>query len=268
MAQRPPWTTDRPGFLPLAGKVVLITGSSRGIGRFMAHEMAKAGADIIIAARSETQPHEKLPGTIYTTADEVRAFGREALPMRADMTKDEDIEALIQASLQWKGRVDVLVNNAAILFPGRFHEVSFKRFDLTYRLVLRAPALLTHLLLPHMIERKSGTVINISSIGADMSGAGDIAYAMWKIAMRKMCEGLAVECKDDGVTAFSLSPVNSVITPGLTFWNPEESIPKEILEPPDLMGRAATFLCTDAGRAFSGQHFYSRTLLETHAKGF
>jgi citronellol/citronellal dehydrogenase len=252
----------------LAGKVALITGASRGIGRYIALELAKNGADIVVAARSETQPHEKLPGTIYSTADEVRAFGRKAFPVRADLTKDEDIEALAQTTLAEFGQVDFLVNNAAILFPGKYHELPFKRFDLTYRLVLRAPALLTHMLLPKMIERKTGTVINISSVAADMSGADDIAYAMWKIALRKMAEGLAVENKDDGITAFSLSPVNAVATPGYTFWNPPESIPPEILEPEDLMGRAAVFLCTDAAKPFSGQHFYSRPLLETHAKGF
>ena len=252
----------------LAGKVALITGASRGIGRYIALEMAKNGADIAIAARSEVQPHEKLPGTIYSTADEVRAFGRKALPIVADLTKDEDIEGMVKTAIAEFGQVDILVNNAAILFPGKFHETPFKRFDLTYRLVLRAPALATHLLLPHMIGRKQGTIINISSVAADMSGADDVAYAMWKIALRKMAEGIAEEDKDDGITAFSLSPVNAVATPGYTFWNPPESIPPEVLEPEDLMGRAAVFLCTAKAKPFSGNHFYSRPLLETHAQGF
>jgi NAD(P)-dependent dehydrogenase (short-subunit alcohol dehydrogenase family) len=268
MAMRAPWTGQRPSHQPLAGKVALVTGASRGIGEYIAVELAKTGADVIVAARSETQPHEKLPGTIYTTAEQVEQQGRRALPVRADLTSDDDIQALADTALKNFGRVDILVNNAAILFPGKFHELPFKRFDLTYRLVLRAPALLTHLLLPAMIERGAGTVINLSSISADQSGAGDVAYAMWKIALRKMAEGIAEENKDTGVTAFSLSPVEGVATPGLLFWNPIETIPPETLEPPDLIGRAAVFLCTDRAKPYSGRHFYTKDLLNGPARGF
>ncbi len=268
MAFRAPWTNPRPGHQPLAGKVALVTGASRGIGEYIAVEFAKTGADVVVAARSESQPHEKLPGTIYTTAQKVEREGRRALPVRADLTSDEDVQNLADVALKAFGRVDILVNNAAILFPGRLHDVPFKRFDLTYRLVLRAPALLTHLLLPQMIERQRGTVINLSSIAADLSGAGDVAYAMWKIALRKMAEGIAEENKDRGITAFSLSPVSGVATPGLLFWNPIETIPPEQLEPPDLIGRSAVFLCTERAKSLSGRHFYTRDLLRDHAHGF
>lgn len=268
MAARAPWTAIRPGHQPLSGKVALVTGASRGIGEYIAVEFAKTGADVIVAARSEEQPHEKLPGTIYTTAEKVEKEGRRALPVKADLSKDEDIENLVKVAMAEFGRVDILVNNAAILFPGRFHELPFRRFDLTYRIVLRAPALLTHLLLPQMIERGSGTVINISSIAADMTGADDVAYAMWKLALRKMAEGIAEENKDAGITAFSLSPVSGVATPGLLFWNPLETIPPEQLEPTDWMGRCAVFLCSERAKRYSGQHFYTKDLLQGPAKGF
>src|SRR5687767_6568019 len=114
----------------LDGQVALVTGASRGVGYYMALELAKAGADIVVAARTEEVRDPKLPGTIYSAAEEIRGLGRQALPVKVDVSKDEEIEAAVQQTLAEFGRIDVLVNNAGIMFPGNLVDVPIRRWDL------------------------------------------------------------------------------------------------------------------------------------------
>jgi citronellol/citronellal dehydrogenase len=103
--------------MTLAGKVAIVTGSSRGIGKDIALAFATEGADIVVAARSESQPDPRLPGTIHETAQEVEALGRRALAVKTDVTDEEQIAAMVQRTLDTFGRIDILLNNAAILVP-------------------------------------------------------------------------------------------------------------------------------------------------------
>ncbi len=123
--------------MALNGKVAVIVGGSRGIGRDVAVALAEAGADIVVAARSESVPDPRLPGTIYTVAEEVRNLGRRALPVRADVTKDEDLEALFQAAMAEFGRIDIVFNNAAALVPGSIKTMQQRHIDLMWRVNLR-----------------------------------------------------------------------------------------------------------------------------------
>jgi citronellol/citronellal dehydrogenase len=250
----------------LDGKVAVITGASRGIGRFMALEFAKEGADVVVAARSEVQPHEKLPGTIYTTADEVRALGRRALPVKLDLSDDDDIEHAVEATIAEFGRVDILVNNAGILFPGRLVDMVMKRIDLTWRVNVRGALLLTKLFLPHMIRAKSGTVIFISSSSADELAPGDMSYALSKAALRTLAEGWAKEVADDNIAMFSLSPRAWVVTPGVTFWNDPADLPQDQIEPDEWMGWAGIWLASDAAKQYTGRHFFSDEVVKEHAR--
>lgn len=249
----------------LDGKVAVITGASRGIGRFMAHEFAKEGADIVIAARSEEQPHEKLPGTIYATADEVKALGRRALAVKCDLSSDDDIENVANQALAEFGKVDILVNNAGILFPGKLVDMVMKRIDLTWRVNVRGALLLTKLLLPSMLKAKDGTVIFISSSSADTLDPGDISYALSKDALRTLATGWSKETIDDNVRMFSLSPRAWVVTPGVTFWNDPKDLPADQIEPDEWMGWAGIWLASDAAKAYHGQHFFSDDVVKQHA---
>jgi len=249
----------------LDGKVAVITGASRGIGRFMAHEFAKEGADIVVAARSEEQPHEKLPGTIYATADEVKALGRRALPVKCDLSSDDDIENLANAALAEFGKVDILVNNAGILFPGKLVDMVMKRIDLTWRVNVRGALLLTKLLVPSMLQAKEGTVVFISSSSADALEPGDISYALSKDALRTLAEGWSKETIDDNVRMFSLSPRAWVVTPGVTFWNDPKDLPADQIEPDEWMGWAGIWLASDAAKEYNGQHFFSDDIVKRHA---
>jgi citronellol/citronellal dehydrogenase len=248
---------------PLSGQVALVTGSSRGIGRFIADELAAAGADVVIAARTEVESDPKLPGTIYSAAEEVAsASGVRTLAVRMDMTDDAQVQAGIERAITELGRLDILVNNAGIMAPAPFLQTPVKRWDLIWRVNVRGAIVAIQAALPHMLERGSGTIINISSRGADMPGAGNNSYSVSKLALRKIAEGLAEEHKESGVRFFSLSPDKLVLSPGATYHRLATDYPPEMIEPNGHMGRACVWLASDPRAAErNGGHFYSSVLL-------
>ena len=248
--------------MTLKDKVAIITGSSRGLGRFMAIEMAKEGCHIVVAARTEEEADPKLPGTIYATTEELRSLGVRALPVRTDVTDEESVRAMVEAALGEFGRIDVLINNAGIMFPGPLVDLPLRRWDLVVRVNLRGAVICCQAVLPHMIARKDGVIINISSIVADQPAGGNTSYSVTKQALRKLSQGLAEEVKDDNIRVFALSPEGLVITPGTMYHRLAEQVPSgPFVEPPEAMGRAAIFLCGDEAKALTGRHFYSRALL-------
>ncbi|MCS7066375.1 MAG: SDR family NAD(P)-dependent oxidoreductase, partial [Fimbriimonadales bacterium] len=113
----------------LEGRVAIITGASRGIGRAIALRLAREGVRVVIAAKT-AEPDPRLPGTIYTVAEEVRALGGEALPIRVDVRDETAIQQMVEQALQRWGRIDILVNNAGALWWKPLLETPAKRFDL------------------------------------------------------------------------------------------------------------------------------------------
>jgi citronellol/citronellal dehydrogenase len=248
--------------MQLKDNVAIITGASRGVGRFMALEMAKEGCHIVVAARTEREQDPKLPGTIHSTVDEITALGVRALAVRTDVTDEESVRAMVDTALGAFGKVDVLINNAGIMFPGRLWEIPLKRWDLVMRVNVRGAVACCQAVLPHMIERRDGVVINISSIAADQTGAANVSYTVTKHALRELSQGLAEEVKEYGIRVFALSPEGLVITPGTMYHRLPEQVPSgPFVEAPEAMGKAAIYLCGDEAKSLSGQHFYSRALL-------
>jgi len=248
--------------MELEGKVAIVTGSSRGVGKNIALELAKAGADLLVAARTEQVKDPRLPGTILETAEEIRSLGRRALPVRTDVTDEESIQAMVRCALDEFGRIDILVNNAGIMAPGPLAEVPLKRWDLVMRVNVRGPVACCRAVWPHMVKRREGVIINISSVVADQTGGGNISYSVTKQALRKFSEGLAQEGKPHDIRVFALSPEGLVITPGTMYHRLPDEVPAgPLVEDPEVMGQAAVFLCSDAAREMTGRHFYSRALL-------
>ena len=251
--------------MKLKDQVAIITGSSRGVGKFIATELAKEGCNIVVAARSEQESDPKLPGTIYSTAEELRSLGVRALPVRTDVTDEESIRAMVQQTIDEFGRIDLLVNNAGVMGPGRIWELPIKRWDLVMRVNVRGAVLCCQAVLPHMIERRQGVIINISSIAADQKGAWNTSYSVTKQALRKLSEGLADETREFNIRVFALSPEGLVITPGTLYHRLDEEVPAgPFIEAPEAMGQAVICLMGDEAKALSGQHFYSRALLREH----
>jgi len=193
----------------LQGRVAIVTGASRGIGRAIAQGLAKAGCSVVIAAKSTTES-EKLPGSIHTVAAEVEALGGQALPVQVDVRDEEQIEAMAARARERFGRIDILVNNAGALWWRPLTETPAKRFDLVMGVNARAAFLCCRAVLPSMIERLWGHIINMSPPLDLTMVPGRIAYSISKLGMTLLTHGLAEEVRPHNVAVNSLWPVTII----------------------------------------------------------
>jgi citronellol/citronellal dehydrogenase len=193
----------------LEGRVAIITGSSRGIGRAIAIALAKRGCDIVVAAKTE-KPDPRLPGTIYETAREVEATGRRALAVPCDVRDDEKIDALVKETLDRFGRIDILINNAGALWWKPVLETPAKRFDLVMDVNARATFLLARACLPAMIAAKWGHIVNMSPPIDLRPVPGRVAYFMSKYGMTLVAHGLAEEMREHNIAVNALWPVTMI----------------------------------------------------------
>ncbi|MFZ5817074.1 MAG: SDR family oxidoreductase [Bacillota bacterium] len=195
----------------LEGRVALITGASRGIGRALAIRLAQEGADVVVAAKSE-QSTEKLPGSIYETADEVRALGRRALPVKVDVRVEEEIAAMVEQAVAEFGRIDILINNAGALWWKPVLETPGKRFDLLMGVNVRASYLCAYYVLPHMVRQKWGHIITMAPPISTTANPGMVAYMIAKMGMARLAIGIAEEHRQDNIASNSLWPVTPIET--------------------------------------------------------
>src|SRR5579871_3681223 len=190
----------------LQGRVALVTGASRGIGRALALGLAKAGCHIVIAAKSTTST-DKLPGSIFSVAQEVEALGVHALPVQVDVRDEQHIENLTARTLERFGRIDLLINNAGALFWNNLSETPAKRFDLVMAVNVRAAFLCCRAVLSAMIQRRWGHIINMSPPLDFSMVPGRIAYAISKLGMTMLTFGLAEEVRQHHIAVNALWPV-------------------------------------------------------------
>jgi NAD(P)-dependent dehydrogenase (short-subunit alcohol dehydrogenase family) len=201
----------------LRGKVAVVTGASRGIGKRIALTLARSGADIVLSARTAEPGQSKLPGTINETADEIRALGVKALPVRADLTNRDDVRHLYETALGHFGRIDVLVNNAAYIGRGMFEsflDTPLDSWDKHLGVDLIATIISIQMTLPQMMERKSGAIINVTSaiaVGDDdprpagQGGVGSV-YPTVKSALNRLCMALGKETRAYNIPVVALDP--------------------------------------------------------------
>ncbi|MCH8919735.1 MAG: SDR family NAD(P)-dependent oxidoreductase [Chloroflexi bacterium] len=205
---------------PLSGQVAVVTGASRGIGRAIAIEFARAGADVVVSARSSEKAPSKMPGTIEETAREVEAAGGRAIAVPTDVTDESQVQAMAQRTLDEFGRVDILVNNAGVSFPAPFSKTPLKRWDLVMNVNLRGPVMCTQAFLPRMLEQGSGRIINISSYLAEVLMPGMMSYSVSKIALEKLTQALAAELQPKKIAVNALRIEVNIATEGWQFLNP------------------------------------------------
>lgn len=201
----------------LEGKVAVITGASRGIGKVIALALAKEGADIVVAAKS-TEATEKLPGTIYETAHEVEALGRRALAIKTDVRDEDAIQQLAETTRKELGRIDILVNNAGALWWHPALETPAKRFDLVMEVNVRAAFLLATACAPAMIEQGGGHVVNMSPPLDTHAHPGMVAYTISKFGMTAAALGLAQEWKKHRISCNALWPATMVESQATINW--------------------------------------------------
>jgi citronellol/citronellal dehydrogenase len=260
---------------PLQGKVAFIAGASRGIGRDMAVALAEAGADIVVASRSETVTDPRLPGTIYTVAKEIEGRGAKALPVKLDVTKDEEIEAAVAKTVETFGRLDFLINNAAIQVPGNLRTVQPKHIDLIYRVDLRAPIMCMRAAVDPMARSGGGHIINISSRAGVFPGPGPYTeeqatgvrqafYAMVKAGLERYSQALAMELQPEGIAVNVLSPEGRVATPGNKFFGNDRENPDLEFEEAVDMAKSGVWLCRQDPRSFTGNILFDRDVVREH----
>jgi citronellol/citronellal dehydrogenase len=194
---------------PLDGRVAIVTGSSRGIGRAMALRLAREGAAVVVTGKSE-EPTEKLPGSIHTVAAEIIEAGGRALAVRVDVRHDDEVEAMVQRTLEHFGSVDILVNNAGALWWQPILQTPPKRYDLMWQINVRASYLCAYHALPSMVERHWGHIINCSPPISTEATPGYVAYMTTKMGMTRIAIGIAAEHRNDGIAANSLWPVTMI----------------------------------------------------------
>jgi citronellol/citronellal dehydrogenase len=226
------------------GKIAIVTGASRGIGKAIALGFAREGATVVVAARSETAPHERLPGTIYETAEQIEALGGRALAVRCDVTDEASVRAMVEAALAQFGRIDVLVNNAAVDFPSTVVEMPLKRWEVVLRVGMTGPFLCSRAVLPTMIEQHRGSIVNITSKAGSERGTGTVgysaAYAATKAGLDRFTWALAAEVGRHNIAVNGVMPSKVIGSEGMSMWATEEQ--KKSFAPPDSMVACAIFL--------------------------
>ena len=204
----------------MSDPVVVITGASRGIGKQLAVDFARAGYNVVPLARSTGDAPTKLPGTVDETAELIRAWGRQALPLSLDVQSEEQVAAVAERVYAELGRCDVLINNAAIAVPGRTLELPTKRWRLAVDINLNGPFYMMYYFCPRMARAGGGSVINISSGAAVTPEFGRISYTVTKTALESLTEGMAHELRPDGVAVNCIRLELSVWSEGYAFTLP------------------------------------------------
>jgi NAD(P)-dependent dehydrogenase (short-subunit alcohol dehydrogenase family) len=237
----------------LAGQVAIITGASRGLGQYCALGFAAEGARVAVAARTVEVTDERLPGTIYHTVELIKEAGGEALAVICNVADPASITAMAEQVLAHWGRIDILMNNAAIQPPGNNLDIRQKHWNLIYNVNVNGPFHCVRAVLPTMVEQQHGNIINISS-GATLGGS---PYGGTKRALEAMTEGLAAELKSDGITANALKPLSAIETPGFLFAQVPrdggQSASAPELPPPDSYVEASILLACQTSDTYTGQ---------------
>ena len=245
----------------LKGKVAVITGASRGIGEAIALRYAMEGARVVVSARTVEASDHYLPGTITATAERIRAAGGEALAVRADLSRAEDRHELIRQARDAFGGVDILVNNAAVTFFIPVAEFPEKRFRLMLDVQVWAPFELAQMVLPDMLSRGGGWILNISSHAAihpkrDLPGRGGTVYGMCKAALERFSTGLAQEVYDHNIGVNVISP-GLVATPGAVHHNLINDASRDRVTPVEHMAEACLRLVHGDPRTITGRIDYA-----------
>jgi NAD(P)-dependent dehydrogenase (short-subunit alcohol dehydrogenase family) len=186
------------GLMELDSRVVIVTGASRGVGAATAVALAAAGAQVVCAARATDSSPQRTPGTIDETVGRITDAGGNAIAVPTNLADDADVERMVATTIDRFGRVDGLVNNAAITFPGDL-DLPMKRHDLIFAVNLRAPLLAIQAVMPGMKERGEGAILNVSSLAALNYFPTLMAYGMSKLALEHLTVSAAAQLAPFGI---------------------------------------------------------------------
>jgi citronellol/citronellal dehydrogenase len=248
------------------GKVALVTGASRGLGKAIAQRLAREGATVGLTART-AEPDPKYHGSLRETLEEITAGGGSAITIEADLSKPEERERLFADMVERVGAPDILVNNAAVTFLRPLDTFPERRVRLMIEMNVLAPMHLTQLAIPAMREHGRGWVLNITSLAGDLPEgppfsefdrmAGFGVYGTVKAALNRLTKSLAAELYDDGIAVNAAAPSNPVATPGAGLLD----LAKIDTEHIELITQTALTLCTGDPKTMTGRIAHTQPFL-------
>lgn len=249
--------------MSLAGKRIFITGGSRGIGLAIALRAAQDGAKIAIAAKT-TEPHPKLPGTIFTAAEEIKNAGGEALAIQCDLRDENQIaEAVSQTASQFGG-IDILINNASAINLTNTESTPAKRFDLMFDVNVRGTFLTSQAVIPHLrASSKEGRNPHVLTLSPPLSMKAHwfknhVAYTMAKYGMSMCVLGMAEEFRRDGIAFNALWPRTAIDTAALQMI---PGIDTALCRKPEILADAAYYILQRPSKECSGNFFVDDEVL-------
>jgi citronellol/citronellal dehydrogenase len=235
--------------LQFEGRVAVVTGASRGIGKALALRLAKEGCNVVVAAKT-VDPDPRLPGTIGETAAEIEQLGRRALAVHCDVRDDAQVQTMADRTLKTFGRVDFLVNNAGALWWMDLLQTPMKRFDLVLGVNARGAFSCTRAFLPAMVEQGYGHVLMMSPPVQPEAAAHKIAYMISKFGMTLIAHGLAEEVREHNVACNALWPATMVESLAVINFGLGD---RSMWRKPEILCDAAVAVFKREPRSFTGQ---------------
>ena len=245
----------------LAGKTLLVTGGSRGIGLAIAKKAAADGANVIIAAKTD-QPHPKLPGTIHTAAEEIEQAGGKALPLVCDIRDDDAVAAVVEQGAETFGGIDIVVNNASAIALLDTNTVTMKQFDLMHQVNARGTFVVSKTCLPWLRKSDNPHILVLAPPlnMVEKWFAPHVAYSMAKYGMSMCVLGMAGEFRDDGIAVNALWPRTTIATAAVNMLGGDELMQHS--RKPEIMADAAYAILTRPSREFTGNFCIDDAVLE------
>lgn len=237
----------------LAGKTIFITGGSRGIGLAIALRAARDGANVAIAAKT-AEPHPKLPGTIYTSAEEIEEAGGKALPLVCDIRDEGQSKAAIDKTAETFGGIDICINNASAIQLTPTEQTDMKRFDLMHQVNTRGTFMVTKFCVPYLKKAANPHVLMLAP-PLDMQTkwfAGHVAYSIAKYGMSLCVLGMAGEFAKAGIAVNALWPRTTIATAAIANIVGGGDMMRKSRKP-EIMADAAHVVLTKPAREFTGQ---------------
>jgi citronellol/citronellal dehydrogenase len=242
---------------------MFLSGGSRGIGLAIAIRAAKDGANVIIAAKT-AEPHPKLPGTIYTAADEIRAAGGEALAVVCDIRSEEQVEAAVRIGVEKFGGIDICVNNASAIALEPTTRTTMRRFDLMQQVNTRGTFLVSKTCVPHLEKSDNPHILNMSPpLNMDEKWfAPHVAYSIAKYGMSLCVLGMAGEFREKGIAVNALWPRTTIATAAVQNLLGGDEIVRRSRKP-EILADAAHIILLKPAREFTGNFCIDDEILES-----
>jgi citronellol/citronellal dehydrogenase len=247
----------------LKNRTLFISGGSRGIGLAIGKRAAQDGANVVIAAKT-TKAHPKLPGTIYTAAEEIEEAGGKALAIQCDIRSEEQVVEAVEKGAETFGGIDICINNASAISLTPTLQTDMKRFDLMHQINTRGTFLVSKTCIPYLLKSDNPHILNLSApLNMEEKWfAPHVAYTMAKFGMSMCVLGMAGEFREQGIAVNALWPRTTIATAAIQNLLGGDELARRSRKP-EIMGDAAHVILTRPSREFTGNFCIDDEVLES-----